>query len=124
MITISPAEFDRVVEEALDEIPEEFEPYLDNVIIEVRDRPDASILRDREISGTLLGLYVGTPLEEKGPEMINTVFPDRIYIFRENLCRVCRTRNDLIDQIRVTVLHEIGHHFGMDEDQLEDLGYA
>ena len=123
MIRISDAEFDQAVEQALAEIPEEFEQYLENVMVEVRPRPDATLLKNREVKGTLLGLYVGHPLERHGPDM-NCLLPDRIFIFRDNLCRVCRTREQLIRQIRVTVLHEVGHHFGLDEDDLHELGYG
>jgi predicted Zn-dependent protease with MMP-like domain len=124
MIRISDAEFDRVAEEALAEIPEEFQQYLENVVIEVRPRPDAALLRQHEVPPDVLGLYIGRPLEEQGPEMMHAAMPDRILIFRDNLRRACRTRAELIEEIRVTVLHEIGHHFGLDEDRLEDLGYA
>lgn len=124
MIRISDDEFDRAVEEALAELPEEFEPYLDNVLIEVRPLPDATLCKGRDIPGTVLGLYVGSPLENKGPEMMHSALPDRILIFRDNLRRVCRSRGQLIRQIRVTVLHEIGHHFGLDEDQLRELGFG
>ena len=123
MIHVSDAEFDRAVQAALAEIPDEFQPYLDNVLIEIRDRPDRTLLRDREIPRNLLGLYIGVPLEEKGPTLAPIPMPDRILIFRDNLCRVCRSRERLIRQIRITVLHEIGHHFGLDEDQLDELGY-
>jgi len=124
MITISDDEFDQAVEEAVDSIPEQFEPYLDNVLIEVRPRPDRTLLKTRRVPRNLLGLYVGVPLEEQGPEHLRTALPDRILIFRDNLRRVCRSRDELIDQIRLTVLHEIGHHFGLDEDRLEELGYG
>lgn len=124
MIRISEAEFDQIVEQALAELPEEFEPYLDNVIIEVCPRPDAKLLRGRVPAAGLLGLYIGRPLEERGPDGIHTALPDRILIFRENICRVCRSRRQLLRQIRITVLHEIGHHFGLDEGRLRELGYG
>jgi predicted Zn-dependent protease with MMP-like domain len=123
MIAISPAEFDRLVQQALDEIPDEFRPYLENVMVEVRDHPDKRFMQEHDVPDNLLGLYVGVPLEEKGPERAPTVLPDRIVIFRANLCEMCATRPELIDEIRITVLHEVGHHFGLDEDRLEDLGY-
>lgn len=122
MITMSQAEFDRAVEQALSEVPDEFQPYLDNVLIEVQDRPSAALLREFDVPDDLLGLYVGLPLEERGPDR-DHLLPDRILIFRRNLCEMCRSRRELIEEIRVTVLHEIGHHFGLDEDRLEELGY-
>ncbi len=123
MIHVSDAEFDRAVQEALDTIPADFRPYLENVMVEVRARPDAALLEEYEETDDLLGLYVGVPLEEKGPGHTAPPLPDRILIFRDNLCEMCGTREELIDEIRVTVLHEIGHHFGLDEDRLAQLGY-
>lgn len=124
MIHPTRAEFDRAVEQALAEIPEEFQPYLENVVVEVHDRPARAFLREHDVPGDLLGLYVGVPLEEKGPELAPLPMPDRIFIFADNLCRISRSWDDLVDQIRVTVLHEVGHHFGLDEDRLEELGYG
>ncbi len=123
MIHVSHADFDRAVEEALDGIPDEFRPYLENVMVEVRPRPDAAFRREHDVPDDILGLYVGVPLEEKGPELAPTALPDRILIFRDNLCGMCTSRDELVDEIRITVLHEIGHHFGLDEDRLAELGY-
>lgn len=124
MIHPSPNDFDRAVEEALDGIPDEFRPYLENVVIEVCDNPDAALLREHDVPGDILGLYVGVPLGEKGPERAPTPMPDRIFLFHDNLCAMCESRDQLIHEIRVTVLHEIGHHFGLDEDRLAELGYG
>lgn len=121
MIRISNAEFDRAVESALDSVPDEFRPYLENVIIEVRDAPDAAFQREYEVPDDTLGFYVGSPLSERGDHLPE--LPDRILIFRGNLCEMCDSRRELIDEIRITVLHEIGHHFGLDEERLEELGY-
>lgn len=123
MIRISDAEFDRAVEAAIDEIPAEFKRHLENVLIEVRNRPDAALLREYEESPDLLGLYIGTPLDERHVDSGGPMLPDRILIFRDNLCGMCASREELISEIRITVLHEIGHHFGLDEDRLEELGY-
>ncbi len=123
MITISHRDFDLAVEQALDEIPDEFRPHLENVVIEVQARPTPAFMREHDVPDDILGIYVGIPLEDKGAELAPSPLPDRIIIFRDNLCEMCASLDELIDEIRVTVLHEIGHHFGMDEDQLEDLGY-
>ncbi len=123
MIHVSDADFDRAVEQALALVPDEFQPYLENVVVEVRPRPDAKLLRQYDVTDDILGLYVGVPLEEKGPDQAPLPLPDRILIFRDNLCGICRSREELVDEIRVTVLHEIGHHFGLDEDRLAELGY-
>lgn len=124
MIQISPDEFDRVVAAALDDIPEEFQPYLENVMIEVRVRPDRTFCERHDVPADLLGLYIGVPVEFKGPEQSGPPLPDRVILFSENLQQMCTSRDELIREIRVTVLHEIGHHFGLDEDQLDELGYG
>ncbi len=123
MIQPSNADFDRAVEQALAEVPEEFRPYLENLMVEVRRRPDAKLMREYDVPDDLLGLYVGTPLEDKGVGSPLSPMPDRILIFRDNLCEMCDDWVDLVDEIRITVLHELGHHFGLDEDRLEELGY-
>ena len=92
-------------------------------MVEVRGRPDRAFMREYDVPDDLLGLYLGVPLEDKGPGQDSSPLPDRIVIFRDNLCEMCESRAELIDEIRITVLHEIGHHFGLDEDRLEDLGY-
>jgi len=123
MIHLSDADFDRAVEDALHAIPAELRRYLDNVRIEIQPLPDADVLAEYDETDDLLGLYVGVPLEEKGPERAGSLLPDRVLIFRDNLCAACDSREELIDEIRITVLHEIGHHFGLDEDRLAELGY-
>ncbi len=123
MIHITDAEFDRAVEEALAEVPEEFSAHLENVMIEVRDRPDAAFMAEHDVPDDLLGLYVGCPLEDQVLHHSGVPLPDRIYVFRDNLCEMCESREELLEEIRITVLHEIGHHFGMDEERLEELGY-
>lgn len=122
MIRVSNDEFDRAVESALSSVPDEFRPYLENVLIEVQDAPDAAFQAENEVPDDVLGFYVGSPLNDRGEEM--PTLPDRIFIFRRNLCELCESRRELIDEIRITLLHEIGHHFGLDEDRLEELGFA
>jgi predicted Zn-dependent protease with MMP-like domain len=70
----------------------------------------------------LLGLYHGTPLTERGVEH-HARLPDRITIYQRNIERICRTPAQIVQQVRKTVLHEVGHHFGMDESALEEMGY-
>lgn len=124
MISISDADFDAAVTEALAALPDEFRPHLENVVIEVAPRPDRQFCRQFDVPQDVLGFYVGTPLDERSVQSITTPLPDRIFIFRDNLCEMCESRDELIEEIRITVLHEIGHHFGLDEDQLDRLGYA
>ncbi len=123
MISVSKADFDRAVEQALSDVPPEFQPYLENVVVEVRGRPDRKLMREHEVPDDVLGFYIGVPLEEKGADLAPVPLPDRILIFRDNLCEMCASWDELVDEIRITVLHEIGHHFGLDEDRLEELGY-
>lgn len=123
MIRLSAADFDRAVEAAVAEIPPEFQSYLENVIIEVRGAPDAALQREHDVPEDILGLYVGIPLEDKASADPGAPLPDRVFIFRSNLEQMCDSRDELIDEIRITILHEIGHHFGLDEDRLADLGY-
>ncbi len=124
MISMSATEFDAAVQAALVDVPKDFQPHLENVVIEVRDDPDAGFCAEHDVPDDLLGLYVGVPLDEKGPDGGGGAWlPDRIYVFRHNLCAMCDTHAQLVEEIRITVLHEIGHHFGMDEDQLAKLGY-
>ena len=105
--------FEALVAEALDEIPEELARYLENVAVIVAD----------ESSEGLLGLYEGTPLTERydygGLQM-----PDRITIFRKPICEMCVSEDDLVEEIYVTIVHEVAHHFGIEDDTLEERGWA
>jgi predicted Zn-dependent protease with MMP-like domain len=121
---VSKAQFGELVEAAIQELPEEFAEFLEEVPIEVRDQPTDSQLRQAHVreGGLLLGLYVGRPRTQRNVEESGNL-PDVIYIFQEPIQIVCNTEAQLIRQVRVTVLHEIGHHFGLNEDDLERLGY-
>lgn len=118
-------DFDAVVDAALAEIPDAFRPYLENVIIEVQRRPSAEMARSVGLRDPrmLFGLYVGRPLTRRSVQE-SGVMPDRVLIFQDNLERACRTPEQLKVEIRKTVLHEVGHHFGLDEDDLKRLGYG
>ena len=121
---VSKARFGELVESAIEELPEEFATFLEEVPIEVRDRPTESQLQSAQVreGGLLLGLYVGRPRTRRHVEDSGAL-PDVIYIFQEPIQTVCNTEAQLIRQVRVTVLHEIGHHFGLSEDDLTELGY-
>jgi predicted Zn-dependent protease with MMP-like domain len=113
-----PERFDELVSEALDEIPAELTAVMDNVVILVEDEPPAE-------DPDLLGLYEGIPLTERSPLAYGgMVMPDRITIYREPILRICRTEADVVHQVRVTVVHEVAHHFGIDDDRLDELGWA
>lgn len=120
---ISDDEFDRAVEEALAGLPERFTHVLENIAITVADEPTE---RERGTMdrpyGELLGLYQGVPLTRRTTGY-SGVMPDIITIFKGPHERVCHTRSQLIAQIRKTVLHEIGHYFGFDDEYLHSHGY-
>ena len=116
MVEMSAEEFEELVAEALDGIPPELARLMRNVVVVVED--DAP-----EDDPDLLGLYDGTPLTERG-EWYAGVLPDRISIFRRPVLELCETREDVVEEVRVTVVHEIAHHFGIDDDRLHQLGYG
>jgi IMP dehydrogenase len=109
------AEFEELVADALDAVPPELMALLDNVVVLVEDRnPDEP---------DLLGLYEGYALTERGWDY-GGALPDRIMIYREAICDICSTPEDVVDEVTITVVHEIAHHFGIDEDRLHDLGWG
>ena len=116
--------FVKLVEAALRDIPAPFVQYLDGVVIEVQPSPDRRACRDGHVDDPrgLLGLYHGRPLTHRSVEE-EVSLPDRITLYQRNIERMCPTREQLIGEVRKTVLHEIGHHFGLDEDDLAKLGY-
>jgi predicted Zn-dependent protease with MMP-like domain len=120
----SKEDFEEVVRAALDGLPEDLEKLMSNVQIVVEDLPTrqlaAEIDTDRE---RLLGLYQGIPLTDRGQSYFG-VLPDRIALYRRNLERVARSRNHLTQVVKRTVLHEIAHHFGIDDERLEELGWG
>ena len=117
------ARFKALVREAVRGLPDELRGRIDNVDILIRGRPTASELREARVppGGTLLGLYQGTPLPSRNSGY-HAVLPDRILLFRGPLEAMCRTDEDLVAQIRRTVLHELAHHFGIDDDRLHRIG--
>ena len=107
--------FEELVADALDEVPAELMALLDNVVVLVEDRnvdePD------------LLGLYEGYALTERGWQYAGAL-PDRIMIYREAICDVCETDDEVVEEVTVTVVHEIAHHFGIDDARLHELGWG
>jgi predicted Zn-dependent protease with MMP-like domain len=116
VVHMDAAEFEDAVGDALDEVPPELMALLDNVVFLVEDEPPAE-------DPDLLGVYDGTPLTERGDGWAGAL-PDRITIFRGPLSRMCEDREELLDEIAITVVHEIAHHFGIDDARLHALGYA
>ena len=108
--------FEELVAAALDDVPEELAALVDNVVVLVEDEPPAD-------DPDLLGFYDGTPLTERDTRYAGVV-PDRIMIYRNPTLRMCEDEDEVIDEVRITVVHEIAHHFGIDDDRLHELGYA
>ncbi|MBG6183457.1 putative Zn-dependent protease with MMP-like domain [Arthrobacter sp. CAN_A214] len=121
-IDISLAEFEAAVDDAIDEIPDDLARAMNNVAIFVVEeyQPGPGEEPDTE----LLGLYEGTPLTERDSWWDAGSLPDRISIFRQPLQRACSTREELVEEILVTVIHEVAHHFGIDDDRLHELGWG
>ena len=111
-------EFETLVEEALAELPREFADLLDNVAIVVEEEPtdeDLEMLEDEE--GELLGLYRGVARTHRTFDMMPTL-PDQIAIFRGPILRIARGRREAVEEIRDTVIHELGHYFGLHDDEM------
>jgi predicted Zn-dependent protease with MMP-like domain len=112
-------QFEAAVEEALAAIPEDLLGHLENVVVTVEDEPSPEDLADlgMDEDELLFGLYHGTPLPEREVSSYGGL-PDRIVIYRLPLLEACATRRELLGEIRDTVIHEVGHYFGFDEDAL------
>ena len=118
---MSRREFEDVVGDALDRLPEHFAELMSNIAVQVEEWPDEETLLDLGLDpqrDTLYGLYTGVPLDERGGWYGN-VLPDMVLIYRHPLLDDCSDREDLIHQIQLTVLHELGHHFGFTDDEMD-----
>ncbi len=115
MVDVGPEEFEELVAEALDTLPPDLARLIDNVVVVVED--DAP-----EDDPDLLGLYSGIPLTERGTWYAG-VLPDRITIYRLPTLAMCETVEEVVEEVEITVVHEIAHHFGIDDDRLHELGY-
>jgi predicted Zn-dependent protease with MMP-like domain len=116
--------FERLVHDALQELPQTFRDKLTNVAVIVEDYPSDELLVRMEVpeDETLFGLYEGTPLTERG-HFESPLYPDRILIFQGPIEDEFTTQDEIKEQVRVTVMHEIAHFFGFDDDDLEGSGY-
>jgi predicted Zn-dependent protease with MMP-like domain len=113
MIEVSPARFEEMVEAALDSLPERLGRLMSNVAVMVQHEPGPP---------GLLGLYEGIPLTSRTTGYAG-VLPDRITIYRLAICAICDSEDEVVDQVRRTVVHEVGHHFGIDDARLTELGW-
>jgi predicted Zn-dependent protease with MMP-like domain len=114
MVTMSVEQFEQLVADALDGIPAELGAAMENVAVMVDDHSPP---------GRLLGLYQGVPLTSRGAHYSATT-PDRITIFMATICRACQTQEEVVDTVRRVVIHEVGHHFGIGDRRLEELGWG
>ena len=114
MVDVAAERFEELVGEALDGVPDDLAARIDNVVVQVRDRS--------AVPG-LLGLYQGIPLTHR-ENYGGLALPDRITIYRLPICDRCSTEDEVVEQVRITVVHEIAHHFGIDDARLAELGWA
>jgi len=122
---LDPFEIRQEVVRVIDKLPRRFRRHLQNLEIVVEERPDAELLLAVGLDprhDTLYGLYQGVPLPDRS-SFYPPILPDKITIFSEPLLRNFPDPDDLRDQIRTTVLHEIAHFFGMNDDEIDKLGY-
>ena len=116
---LPPGRFARLVRDAVAELPIAFARRLDNVAVQIAERPSPQKLRELGLGPdeTLFGLYEGTPLGERGISY-HLALPDRITIYREPIVRGCSSLREMKHEIQLTVIHELGHHFGLGDDEL------
>jgi len=123
VVEVTPERFEELVADALDGLPPELGGVLENVVV---------VIAERSRQRGLLGLYEGVPLIARDggygaagdPVAGGLTMPDRITIYRENLCAACADEQELVEQVRITVVHEVAHHFGIDDARLHALGWG
>lgn len=119
MVSLSREEFERAVSDALDSLPERFSRLIENVAIAVEEEPDdedLASLDDDDSDSELLGIYRGVALTDRSHD--SPLLPDEIAVFRGPINRVARSRQEAVEEIRETIVHELGHYFGVDEEEL------
>ncbi|HEX8804175.1 MAG TPA: metallopeptidase family protein [Acidimicrobiales bacterium] len=117
MIDVAADRFEELVADALDGIPDGLARYIDNVVV---------VVEDGSVRGRLLGRYEGVPLTRRDSwyGAVHFTMPDRITIFRLPTCAACATEAEVVEQVRITVVHEVAHHFGIDDARLDALGWG
>jgi predicted Zn-dependent protease with MMP-like domain len=115
--------FEDLVAEALDSLPPDIAAAMDNVDVVIEDEPAPDVLAEMPAGETLFGLYHGVPLTQRGPSTYFGAIPDRISIYRGPLTRTFRDPDTIRDEVRITVIHEIAHHFGISDERLDELGW-
>lgn len=119
-LTIPEPEFQALVQEALDGLPDEYAKLLTNVAVVVEEEPSPDVRTDLELEDgeDLLGLYQGLPIDNESFFQAGGQLPAKISIYRGPILRLCRTKKEVVQEVRDTVVHEIGHHFGFDDDEM------
>ncbi|MFD2841746.1 metallopeptidase family protein [Populibacterium corticicola] len=117
MVEMSREEFELAVSDALDQLPADLVPHIDNVVVFVEGEPPAE-------TPDLLGVYDGVPLTERGFMWGAGALPDRITIYMNPTLRMCESVEEVVEEVLVTVVHEVAHYFGIDDDRLHELGWA
>lgn len=121
---LTESDFEQLVVDVLDSLPESLLQMLDNVDVVIEPRPSKAQMRRMGIThGSLFGLYEGIPLTERDGSY-SIVAPDKITIFQRVIEGACSTEQEVADQVRTTVIHEVAHHFGIDEEKLDELGWS
>lgn len=118
---MSENDFEAAVSDALDLIPPDIARTMDNVAVFIED--DYTPRPDEDPDTVLLGLYEGVPLTERDSWWDAGSLPDRITIYRQPILDICSSREEVVEEVAVTVVHEIAHHFGIDDDRLHELGW-
>jgi len=116
---VPPEEFEALVQKALDGLPEEFAALLNNVAVVLEEEPAAEDLESVGLhpgQDELLGLYTGIPLSER--DSFYSALPDKVSLFRGPILRICQTRREVVREVRDTLVHELGHHFGLEEHEM------
>ncbi|RJQ84905.1 metallopeptidase family protein [Amycolatopsis panacis] len=114
-VEMSRSRFEELVSEALDQVPAEFAAAMDNVVVLVEEHNDEA--------PDILGLYHGVALTERTSHY-GGVLPDRISIYREPILAMCEDEEEVVEEVLITVVHELGHHFGLDDQRLHELGWG
>jgi predicted Zn-dependent protease with MMP-like domain len=115
MFSVTRQRFEELVADALDSLPPDLGRQMENVAV---------LVEDRAVGRPLFGLYEGIPLTSRGPSSYGWVMPDRITLYQDAICSVCSSEDEVVAQVRRTVIHEVAHHFGITDPRLEELGWA
>ena len=115
MFSVTSERFEELVRDALQDLPADLASAMENIAV---------IVEDHAAGRPLFGLYEGIPLTKRGPMSYGGVLPDRITIYQDTICQHCGDEAQLVGQIRKTVIHEVAHHFGIDDAKLEQLGWG